>query len=534
MSEERPEERRRLVRRIVGLFSAYRGRTALILVSIVVTSALGIVNPLLIQVVFDDALFVEGGPKLDLLYALVGIMVAIPLVLGALGVAQTYLTNWVGNRVMQDLRDRLYAHLQSMPLAFFTGTRTGEIQSRLANDVGGVQTVVTSTASSILSNVVTVASSLVAMLILSWELTLVSLVLVPVFVFLTWRVGRARRAVTARTQESMAEMSAITQETLSVSGILLAKVFERRADEIERYRRANERLAGLQVRQQMTGQGFFGLVQAFFGITPAIVYLVAGVTLASGSGPQISAGTIVAFTALQTRLFFPIISLLRVSVEIQSSLALFERVFEYLDLKAEIVDAPDAVTLDPESVRGEVALDDVSFFYPASSPLAEAAGAERRERGRHRPAGPAKGARPPLARHRAGPAGRAGGPQRRREDHGLLPDSPPLRRERGSRGDRRPRRPQGPAGLAVGDGGRGHPGDLPLPLERARQPALRQARRHPGGAGGCGPLGADPRPHRGAGRGLRHHGGRARLPPVGRREAARGDRPRRSSRTRAS
>ncbi len=374
MSPEHPAERRRLVRRIVSLFSPYRGRTALILVSIVVTSALGIVNPLLIQVVFDDALFVEGGPKLGLLYGLVAVMVAIPLVLGALGVAQTYLTNWVGNRVMQDLRDRLYAHLQSMPLAFFTGTRTGEIQSRLANDVGGVQTVVTSTASSILSNVVTVASSLVAMLVLSWELTLVSLVVVPVFVILTWRVGRARRAVTARTQESMAEMSAITQETLSVSGILLAKVFERRADEIERYRRANERLAGLQVRQQMTGQGFFALVQAFFGITPAIVYLVAGVTLASGAGPQISAGTIVAFTALQTRLFFPIMSLLRVSVEVQSSLALFERVFEYLDLEAEIVDAPDAVSLAPGSVRGEVALRDVSFFYPESSPLIDAAG----------------------------------------------------------------------------------------------------------------------------------------------------------------
>jgi ATP-binding cassette subfamily B protein len=362
-------DRGRLVRRIVGLFAAYRGRTGLILASIVVTSALGIVNPLLIEVVFDDALFVEGGPDLGLLYALVAVMVAIPIVLGVLGVAQTYLTNWVGNRVMQDLRDRLYMHLQSMPLAFFTGTRTGEIQSRLANDVGGVQTVVTSTASSILSNVVTVVSSLVAMVILSWELTAVSLILVPLFVYLTWRVGRLRRAVTAQTQESMAEMSAITQETLSVSGILLAKVFERRADEIERYRRANERLAGLQVRQQMTGQGFFALVQAFFGITPAIVYLVAGVALASGNGPQISAGTIVAFTALQTRLFFPIISLLRVSVEVQSSLALFERVFEYLDLEAEIVDAPDARRLDPASVRGEVALRDVSFEYPPSSPL---------------------------------------------------------------------------------------------------------------------------------------------------------------------
>jgi ATP-binding cassette, subfamily B, bacterial len=360
------EPRGRLVKRIVRLFRPYRGRTALILVSILVTSGLGIVNPLLIQVVFDDALFVEGGPDLGLLYALVAVMIAIPIVTGVLGVGQTYLTNFVGNRVMQDLRDRLYAHLQSMPLAFFTGTRTGEIQSRLANDVGGVQTVVTSTASSILSNVVTVASSLVAMIVLSWELTVVSLILVPLFVFLTWRVGRVRRAVTAETQESMAEMSAITQETLSVSGILLSKVFERRADEIERYRRANERLAGLQVRQQMTGQGFFALVQAFFGITPAIIYLVAGIALDGGGGPAISAGTIVAFTTLQTRLFFPIIQLLRVSVEIQSSLALFERVFEYLDLEPEIVDAPDAVGLDPRFVRGEVALREVTFEYPAA------------------------------------------------------------------------------------------------------------------------------------------------------------------------
>jgi ATP-binding cassette subfamily B protein len=333
------------------------------------------VNPLLIQVVFDDALFVQGGPNLGLLYTLIAIMVAIPIVSGLLGVGQTYMTNIVGNRVMQDLRDRLYAHLQSMPLAFFTGTRTGEIQSRLANDVGGVQTVVTSTASSILSNVVTVSSSLVAMAVLSWQLTIVSLILVPLFVFLTWRVGRARRAVTAETQESMAEMSAITQETLSVSGILLSKVFERRADEIERYRRANERLAGLQVRQQMTGQGFFALVQAFFGITPAIIYLVAGLTLEGGSGAAISAGTIVAFTTLQTRLFFPIVQLLRVSVEIQSSLALFERVFEYLDLESDIVDAPDALRLDPRSVKGEVALRDVIFEYPESSPLAAAAAA---------------------------------------------------------------------------------------------------------------------------------------------------------------
>ena len=365
-SEDR-QQKERLGRRIVRLFRPYRGRTTLILVSIVVTSGLGIVNPLLVQVVFDDALFVPNGPDLDLLFPLVGLMVAIPIVLGVIGVGQTYLTNSVGNRVMQDLRDRLYAHLQSMPLSFFTGTRTGEIQSRLANDVGGVQTVVTSTASSILSNVVTVVSSLVAMVVLSWELTAVSLILVPFFVVLTYRVGRLRRAVSAETQESMAEMSAITQETLSVSGILLSKVFERRSDEIERYRRANERLAALQVRQQMTGQGFFALVQAFFGITPAIIYLVAGLSL-DGGGQAISAGTIVAFTTLQTRLFFPIVQLLRVSVEIQSSLALFERVFEYLDLEPDIVDAPGAIALDPAQVQGRVALDSVSFAYPQGSP----------------------------------------------------------------------------------------------------------------------------------------------------------------------
>jgi ATP-binding cassette subfamily B protein len=358
-----------LVRRIARLFRPYRGRVALVVAAILVTAGLGVANPLLIKVVFDQALFGEGGPRLSLLYVLVAVMITIPIVSGVIGVGQTYLTNLVGNQVMRDMRDRLYRHLHTMPLSFFTGTRTGEIQSRLANDVGGVQTVVTSTASSILSNVVVVLSTLVAMLVLSWELTVVALLLVPAFVVLARRVGRARRAVTAKTQESMADMSAITQETLSVSGILLSKVFDRQRHEIARYGEANARLADLQVRQQMTGQRFFAIVQAFFGITPAVIYLVAGLALSSGTGPAISAGTIVAFTTLQTRLFFPIVQLLRVSVELQSSLALFERVFQYLDMEAEIVDAPGAVEVDPREVRGAVALRDVSFRYPAASPL---------------------------------------------------------------------------------------------------------------------------------------------------------------------
>jgi ATP-binding cassette, subfamily B, bacterial len=352
---------RRLIPRIARLFRAYRWQVAAVLVMILVTAGLGVAPSLLTKVVFDQALFPASGHRdLHLLYILVGVMVAIPLVAAVISVAQTYLTTVVGQRVMQDLRNRLYEHLQSMSLRFFTGARTGELQSRLQNDVGGVQNVVTNTASSVLSNIVTVLSSVVAMVVLSWQLTLLSLAVVPVFVYLTWRVGRVRRRISGQTQESLAELSALTEETLSVSGILLAKVFDRRRDAVERYRNENRRLARLQVRQQMVGRGFFAVVQSFFAITPALIYLVAGWS-------DLSAGTIVAFTTLQTRLLFPIGSMLQTSVEVQSSLALFERIFQYLDLPNEIVDAPDAKALPLERVRGEVSLRNVWFRYEEPS-----------------------------------------------------------------------------------------------------------------------------------------------------------------------
>ena len=348
---------RRLIPRIARLFRAYRWQVALVLVMILVTAGLGVVPSLLTKVVFDSALFPTSGDRnLHLLYILVGLMVAIPIVAAAISVAQTYLTTVVGQRVMQDLRNRLYEHLQSMSLRFFTGARTGELQSRLQNDVGGVQNVVTNTASSVLSNIVVVLSTVVAMVVLSWQLTLLSLAVVPIFVYLTWRVGRVRRRISGQTQESLAELSTMTEETLSVSGILLAKVFDRRRDAVERYRAENLRLAGLQVRQQMVGRGFFAVVQSFFAITPALIYLVAGWS-------DLSAGTIVAFTTLQTRLLFPIGSTLQTSVEVQSSLALFERIFQYLDLPHEIVDAPGAEALPLDRVRGEVALRNVWFQY---------------------------------------------------------------------------------------------------------------------------------------------------------------------------
>ncbi len=375
------EDADRTGRRVVRLFAPYRGRVALIAVAIVVSSALGAVTPFLTQAIFDRALFPRvggavGDPRLGLLGALVGASVAITLVAAAIGVGQTYLTTVLGNRVMRDLRDRLFAHLQRMELAFFTRTRTGEIQSRLGNDVAGVQAVVTDTASSILANAVTVVSALVAMLILSWRLTLVALVLIPVFVVLQVRVGRVRRRIAGKTQASLADMSAITQETLSVSGVLLTKVFGRQRTEVERYTGENARQADLQVRQTMTGQSFFAVVQAFFGLTPALVYLFAGLSIAgvflAGGGDTLTAGTIVAFTTLQTRLLFPTVALLRVAVDVQTSMALFERIFAYLDLRPQIVDAPDAVSLAEDEVAGRVGFEEVRFRYSAGDRADEA------------------------------------------------------------------------------------------------------------------------------------------------------------------
>ena len=355
---------RRLIPRIIRLFRPYWLQVTIVGLLILVTAGLGVVNPLLIKVVFDSALFPSGGgPDMSLLWLIVGVMAIIAVTTGGLGIVQTYRTNKVGQNVMRDLRDTLYRHLQGMSLGFFTGTRTGEIQSRVSNDVLGVQNVVTSTVSDTISNTVIVISTLVAMLILSWQLTLVAIATVPVFFALTKIVGARRRAVTSRAQQSTAEMTAITQETLSVSGIMLAKLFGRQNQEMSHFHQHNQELSELVVRQQMIGHSFFAVVMTFMSISPAFVYLLAGY-LIEGIGPGgISAGTVIAFTTLQSRLYFPIGRLLEVSVELQSSMALFERIFSYLDLKQEIVDAPDAVDLKPDRVSGAVRFDSVRVNY---------------------------------------------------------------------------------------------------------------------------------------------------------------------------
>ena len=361
-----PRERRgRTIRRIASFFRPYRGRVAVVLTSIVITSVLGLVNPYLLKLLLDVAI-----PQKDqaLLNLYVGLMIVVPIISGLIGVGQTYLNNVVGQHVMQDLRNALYTHLQGMPLRFFTETRTGEIQSRLSNDVGGVQSVVTDTASSVFANIVIVVTTVIGMLLLDWRLTLLSLAITPFFLFLTYRVGKIRRGISTETQKSLADISAITEETLSVSGILLAKTFGQQAPSIQRYREANAKLAALSIRQSMVGRWFFMIVGTIFAILPAFVYWLAGELAIQGDPNAPTAGDIVAFTTLQSRLFFPLGQLLNVQVEVQGALALFDRIFEYLDMKPTIVDEPDAAVLDRAQVRGAIRFRDVSFAYTDATP----------------------------------------------------------------------------------------------------------------------------------------------------------------------
>jgi ATP-binding cassette, subfamily B, bacterial len=369
-----PKERRgRTIRGIVAFFKPYKVQVAVVLAAILATSLIGLINPILLKLLIDVAI-----PRLDwgLLNLFVGLMIVLPIISGVIGVGQSYLNNVIGQSVMHDLRTELYAHLQAMPLRFFTETKTGEIQSRLTNDVGGIQSVVTNTAASVTSNFAVAISTIVAMFVIDWRLTLLSLGLLPFFMYLTFRVGKVNREVRGETQKSLAEMSAVTEETLSVSGMLLSKTFGQQRAAIDRFGRLNLELARLQIRQAMVGRWFFMIIGTIFSITPAFVYWLAGYLAIQGDPTAPTIGDIVAFTTLQSRLFFPLGQLLNVQVEIQGALALFDRIFEYLGMKSEIADAPEAIALDRSTTRGRVRFRDVSFRYPARIVPAVPAGAE--------------------------------------------------------------------------------------------------------------------------------------------------------------
>ncbi|MGH2864958.1 MAG: ABC transporter ATP-binding protein [Solirubrobacteraceae bacterium] len=350
------------LRRVGRLFIPYRLRLSALLALIVLGSVLSVASPFLLRAAIDKGIV---GHDLALLSWLVGGMVALAVINSVISVAQTWISNQVGQRVMHDLRAAVFAHLQRMSLAFFTRTRSGEVQARIAYDIGGIDSVVTSTATSTVSTVATVAATVTAMFALSWRLTLFSLILLPFFVWLTRRVGNERRRIQSVTQGRLADMSTLVEESLSVSGILLGKTMGRSQELVDRFSAESSEVADLEVRSRMAGRWRMSTVQMAFAIMPAAVYWYAGYEIGH-SHDAISIGTIVAFTTLQTRLLFPMQQLLSVGLEVQTSLALFGRIFEYLDLPVDIVERPGAGALT--GARGDVELNDVWFRYEPGVP----------------------------------------------------------------------------------------------------------------------------------------------------------------------
>ncbi len=352
-------ERKRDRRRIMALFTPYRVRLAAVMALIVFGAGLGMISPFLLRAILDTALPERNGTLLtELVLGMIGIAIAT----AAINVWQTYISNVIGQRVMHDLRAAVYRHLQRMSLAFFTRTRTGEVQSRIANDIGGIDSVVTTTATSIAQNATTVIATIVAMVLLDWRLAAISLVFLPPFVFMTRRVGQVRRRITTERQRRLADLSALVSESLSVSGIMLGKTMGRGPDLAQRFTGESREIADVEVRSRMAGRWVMSTIQMVFAIQPALVYWIAGQSFVHG-GTAISIGTVVAFTQLQTRLLFPIQSLLSTGADVEASLALFDRIFEYLDLPVDIVETESPVVLRPDEVLGEVRFEHVSFRY---------------------------------------------------------------------------------------------------------------------------------------------------------------------------
>ncbi|MFD0000605.1 ABC transporter ATP-binding protein [Nocardia sp. NPDC127526] len=347
------------LRRIIRLFHPYRGRLAVVGALVGLSSIVGLASPFMLRGILDDAL-PHGRTGLLSLLALG--MIAVAALTAVFGVWQTYLSTAVGQQVMHDLRTAVYERLQSMPLAFFTATRTGEVQSRIANDIGGMQSTVTSTATSLIANFTSVLAAVVAMFALDWRLTLVSLAMLPVFVWISRRVGSERRRITTQRQRQLASMSAIVEESLSVSGILLGRTMGRSPALVRDFTRESRDLVDLEIRSNMAGrwrQSTIGIVMAAM---PAVVYWAAGLTSAAGT-PLVSIGTLVAFTTLQAGLLRPAVMLLSTGVEVQSSLALFSRIFEYLDLRPDIAEPAKPVALPAGGVAGAVRFEQVGFAY---------------------------------------------------------------------------------------------------------------------------------------------------------------------------
>jgi ATP-binding cassette subfamily B protein len=361
---EKRQAREVSLSRIGRLFTPYRWSLAVVTAIIVASSIVAMASPFLLRAVIDRAL---PERNLSLLVWLVLGMVAVAAVTAALGVVQTWISTRIGQQVMHRLRTDVFSHLQRQSIDFFTRTRTGEVQSRITNDIGGMEGVVTSTATSIAANLTTAVATAAAMVALSWQLALISLVIMPPSIYLTRKVASMRRTITAQRQRELADLNVTIEEGLSVGGVQLSKTLGTGAALIERFTASSERLIDLELRSELAGRWRMASMSIIFAAIPAVIYLSAGLPMTAG---RLSIGTLVAFTALQSGLFRPLMGLLNVGVSLTSSLALFARIFEYLDLPVDIADPADPVAVDPDRIAGHLRLSDVTFAYPGSATAA--------------------------------------------------------------------------------------------------------------------------------------------------------------------
>jgi len=348
------------LRRVGRLFTPYRWPLAIVTAIIAASSVVGVASPFLLRAVLDTAL---PDRNVRLLVLLVAGMIGIAAVTSAFGVIQTWISTKVGQQVMHGLRTSVFGHLQRQSIAFFTRTRTGEVQSRITNDIGGMESVVTSTATSIAANLTTAVATAIAMVALSWQLSLISLAVMPPAIYLSRKVARMRRAITTEQQRELANLNVTIEEGLSINGIQLAKTMGAGPALVQRFTASSARLIDLELRSQLAGRWRMASMSIIFAAIPAIIYLAAGLPVTAGA---MTIGTLVAFTTLQTSLFRPLTGLLNTSVSVISSLALFARIFEYLDLPVDVDDPAHPVEIDPARITGRVSLTGVSFTYPGA------------------------------------------------------------------------------------------------------------------------------------------------------------------------
>ncbi len=354
----RPKVRLAELRRVVAYLRPYLGRTVGVLLCIAVMAALNLVPPLMIREIVDRAV-----PQRDatLLSWLILGLIGAPVAAGLVGVLQQYLNNLIGQAIMSDLRLQLFSHLQRQSLRFYTVTQTGQIMSRVNNDVSGVQNVITGTLASIAQNLVTVVFTVGTILWLDWRLAVLAVFVVPAIVLPMRRVGRFRHQVSRQTQEKQAQITAYLQERLSISGYVLARVFGRQPDELRQFKGLNAELMRLQLRSAMVGRWFFTFVGVVSSVGPALVFWYGGREAISGT---MTIGTVLAFVTYLGNLYRPIGSMANVYVDVQGALAVFERIFEYLDLVPDVQERPGAIVLS--RAQGRITFEDVRFSYPAS------------------------------------------------------------------------------------------------------------------------------------------------------------------------